>query len=93
MASSKNGSGVGVVYTVEEGGRVKDRGNVRGGGERNIMGERGVIGERGVNGEHERGTRRRGRELVCTCSARERIRRSIGPLPLQLLHLFGDPQI
>ena len=75
MASSKNGRGKGVVYTVGEGGKVIDRGNGRG------RGEQGMIGERGVNGERERGTGRRGRELVCTCSARERIRRSIGTSP------------
>ena len=85
MASSRNGRGMGVVYTVEEGGKGIDRRN--GGG----RGEQGVTrrGERGVNGE--RGTGRRGRELVCTCSARERIRRSIGPL--HSLRPFGDLQI
>ena len=75
MTSSKNGRGKGVVYTVGEGGKVIDRGSGRG------RGEQGMIGERGVNGERERGTGRRGRELVCTCSARERIRRSIGTSP------------
>ena len=85
MASSRNGRGMGVVYTVEEGGKGIDRRNGGGRGEQGVIGR----GERRVNGE--RGTGRRGRELVCTCSARERIRRSIGPL--QSLRPFGDLQI
>ena len=80
MASSKNGRGV--AFTVEGGGRglnvgmlERGEGGVNGQG----RGEQGmrVGGKRGVYiGQQEGG--RRGRALVCTCSARERIRRSIG---------------
>ena len=81
MASSKNGRGA--AYTVEGGGRCLNVGML----ERE---ERGVNGQgRGEQGMREGGKRggvyigqqkggRRGRALVCTCSARERIRRSIG---------------
>ena len=85
MALSKHGRGMGVVYTVEGGGRkVTDRGERNGRGELGLMPVRGEGGginverERGINVEREGGRGRRERELVCTCSARERIRRSIG---------------
>ena len=80
MASLKNGRGV--AYTVEGGGRGLNVGMLER-GERGVngkgRGEQGMRegGKQGVYivGQQERG---RGRALVCTCSARERIRRSIG---------------
>ena len=64
MASSKNRGGVGAGYTVDGGGRGLNVSEP----------ER----EEGGGSGRSRGMRKGGRELVCTCSPRERIRRSIG---------------